>query len=471
MDEPSLLLAYEALLKRVEAQDQEIARLQAEVQRFSVENQRLTEELAVAKKSSRNSSKPPSSDIIKSEPRGEKSKRSIGGQFGHKAHFRQPFAPDQLDESFTYDQSSMTCRCCGGHLEPSTSEDDVQQQIDLPESPLIRREHRARAYRCRSCKTLHRGKMPEHVTREGFVGINLASALVFLNGKARASYSSLSAFAKDVLGEPISTGLLAKTFRKASDALKAPYDELLKRLPAEPILNIDETGHYENGKKFWTWAFCANDFTVFHIDESRSSKALESILGPDYQGTIGCDYFSAYHKFLKGVDAEAQFCLAHLIRELLFLAENATPETKPWAIRSLAAARRMFRVYRRLIDNPEPDRQKLVKAGERFRQTVLGAPAESKAQNIAKRFRENGDSYLRFISNPEIAPTNNRAEQDIRPAVLDRNVSQGTRGKRGREYKERLWTILTTCARRGRSAFHAIREALTVYVYQAAAPP
>ena len=131
----------------------------------------------------------------------------------------------------------------------------------------------------------------------------------------------------------------------------------------------------------------------------------------------------------------------------------------------------MFRIHRHLLDTPEADRQKLVKAGERFRQTVLGAPAEPKAQNIAKRFRENGDSYLRFISNPEIEPTNNRAEQDVRPAVIDRKVSQGTRGQQGREYKERLWTILTTCARRGVSAFHYIRDALTAHIYQAAAPP
>jgi len=470
-------LTFEALMNRFNALERAFAQSEAEKTFYKNENarlqaevKRLTEELAAARKNSRNSSKPPSSDIIKPQPKGKQSERKIGGQRGHPPNFRTLFTPEQLDEAFTYDPLTMTCPC-GGHLERCAPEDQVQQQIDLPESPLIRREHRARAFRCRSCNALHRGTLPEHVKREGFIGINLATALAFLNGKARASYSTLSAFVEDVLGEPISTGQLAKTFLKVSDALEKPYYELLRRLPTEPILNIDETGHYENGKKFWTWAFCAKDFTVFHIDESRSSKVLESILGPDFQGTIGCDYFGAYQKYLKGVDATAQFCLAHLIRELRFLAENSARETKRWAIRSLAAVRRMFRVHRSLAENPGSDRQKLVRAGERFRAEVLKAPAESKAQNIARRFLENGDSYLRFIGNPEIEPTNNRAEQNIRPAVLDRNVSQGTRSQDGRDYKERIWTVLSTCARRGVSAYRYIRDALKAYVHQAAAPP
>jgi len=141
-----------------------LERFKGENEAFKVENvvlkaevERLTLELASAKKNSRNSSKPPSSDYVKPQPppppEGQ-GKRRIGGQPGHTPHFRPFFTPDQLDESLEFDPPSLTCSY-GGRLEPSPAEDHVQQQIDLPEQPLIRREYRARAYRCRSCAALH----------------------------------------------------------------------------------------------------------------------------------------------------------------------------------------------------------------------------------------------------------------------------------------------------------------------------
>ncbi len=50
----------------------------------------------------------------------------------------------------------------------------------------------------------------------------------------------------------VSRGYLRKEIEKVSQALDAPYEELLHRLPLEQVLNVDETGHKENGGKFWT---------------------------------------------------------------------------------------------------------------------------------------------------------------------------------------------------------------------------
>ena len=125
--------------------------------------------------------------------------------------------------------------------------------------------------------------------------------------------------------------------------------------------------------------------------------------------------------------------------------------------------RRLFRIHHRLPDNAASDNRELVEAGERLWRTIVRSPPEGKAENIAKRFLENGDAYLRFISKPEIEPTNNRAEQAIRQVVIDRASSQGTRSPNGRAYKERIWTVLTTCAMRGASACEFIRKAMRAY--------
>ena len=456
----------EALLKRIESLELEVARLKSEnasfravISTLRAENEHLKLELAAARKNSRNSSKPPSSDIVKPPPTGKKGKRRIGAQPGHQPHFRVPFTPEQLDDVHVFEPPSMTC-ACGGTLRPCPVSDLVQQQIELRDNPILRREYRAPAYRCSRCGAFHRAKLPQRVIREGFVGDRLATALVFLNAKAHASYSALAAFMKDVCRVPISRGLLAKTFSRVSNSLEAPYVEARESLRHEPVLNIDETGHREKGKRFWTWVFSAAAFVVFHIDKTRSAKVLSDVLGPEYSGTIGCDYYSAYHSYLATTGGTAQFCHAHLVRDLRFLRSHPDPETRKYAARALAAEKSLFRVHNHLRGHPDADRRELAKAGERLWRTIVRAPPEKKAQNIARRFLDVSDSYLSFIANPLVEPTNNSAEQAIRHGVIDRAATQGTRSPTGRTYRERIWTVIATCARKSTSPFSFVLDAL-----------
>jgi len=133
--------------------------------------------------------------------------------------------------------------------------------------------------------------------------------------------------------------------------------------------------------------------------------------------------------------------------------------------------RRMFEIHHRLRENPGHDRKELVEAGERLRQAVMDAPPEPKAQNLAKRFRDNGDSYLLFIMRLDVEPTNNNGENSIRHVVIDRASSQGTRSLAGREYKERIWSVVATCAQRCASVFNTLLEALETLSNPSTAPP
>lgn len=272
-----------------------------------------------------------------------------------------------------------------------------------------------------------------------------------------------------MLGCRVSRGELAKTFQKVSGALKAPYKEVLAALPEEPTLNIDETGHKENGRRMWTWVFRAPLFAVFYISPQRSSEVLKSVLGLTFKGLLGCDYFSAYHKFLKDGQAEAQFCLAHFIRDVRFLAGNFNEEVKGYALKLLARLRCLFRLYHRLEEGPGMV-DKLRRCGQRLRREALDAPAVKEAQNIAERFRRNGDSYLRFIEHPELEPTNNPAEQAIRFVVLDRAVTQGTRSEAGRNWAARAWTVSATCSMRKYSLFKFLQQAINAFYSQNSHP-
>jgi hypothetical protein len=262
---------------------------------------------------------------------------------------------------------------------------------------------------------------------------------------------------------------LAKTLGKISQTLKAPYEEALAALPEEAVLNTDETGHKENGRRMWTWVFRAPLYAVFNISLQRSSEVLKSVLGLNFKGLLGCDYFSAYRKFLKEGQAEAQFCLAHFIRDARFLADSGDVEVKNYALRLLARLRLLFRYSHQVQENPARQ-DKLRKCGHRLRRLALDAPDAKEAQNIAKRFSKNGDSYLRFIEHPELEPTNNLAEQAIRFVVLDRAVTQGTRSENGRNWSQRAWTVSATCSMRKHSLFNFLRQAIHAF-YSQTTPP
>ena len=93
-----------------------------------------------------------------------------------------------------------------------------------------------------------------------------------------------------------------------------PAKNLRGNLAEQDRLGIDESGHKNAGKRHWTWCLRAPRFTVFHIDPSRGSEVLRAVLGETFGGVIGCDYFSAYHKYMADSGATVQFCMAHLIR-------------------------------------------------------------------------------------------------------------------------------------------------------------
>jgi len=430
----------------------------------------LEARIARLEKNSSNSHKPPSSDIVKPKPpappRGRK--RRIGGQPGHPRHERPPFPPDQVDQ--TRDYTLGRCPDCGGPLEESNQPPGVLQQVELVHKPVLVREHRAPKFWCAHCRKFHQAQLPAEVKAAGLVGPRLTALVAWLKGAAHCSYTTIQALLRDVLDFELSTGQLARLVQKASAALDGAYDDLLEALPSEARLNVDETGHKERGKSLWTWCFRAGGFTLFKIDPSRGSKVLLEALGEDFDGVLGCDYFSAYRKYMGEVGAQVQFCLAHLIRDVKFLI-TLEARTSKYGERLLGGLRRLFGVIHRR-DRMGADRFRRALEGER--KAILHAathpPWTREARNMAERFRRHGDAYFRFITTPGVEPTNNLAEQALRFVVIQRRMTQGTRGAAGRAWCERVWTTVATCRQQSRSVFEFVHDALRAHFTGQPAP-
>jgi transposase len=452
-----------------QAYKRRIAELETENAALKARVVRLEELVAKLSKNSSTSSKPPSSDMVK-PPKGmaskcsgsKKKKRKIGGQPGHAKHEREPFTPDELDDIREYELCG--CPDCGGRVSPRRTQTRVVQQVELIAKPVEIIEHRVQGGWCRRCKKFVYAPLPATVDQGGLLGPELTALAGYLKGVCHASFSTIRKYFRDVLKISISRGQLAKVIRKVSTAMAPAYEALRARLPLEPRLNVDETGHTNNGKPHWTWCFRAELYTLFKIDASRGSDVLIDMLGAEFNGVLGCDYFSAYRKYMKDFSVAVQFCLAHFIREVRFIQTLPGKRVQVYAERLLDALRGLFRIFhRRETMTPERFQRALDQARTDVINAALWTPRCKQAQNLARRFRLHGEAYFRFITTPGIEPTNNLAEQAIRFVVIDRRITQGTRSQRGQRWCERIWTAIATCTQQGRSVFEYLRQTLHAF--------
>lgn len=443
---------------------QRIAELEKQVAELIKVNAELADKVAKLSKNSSNSSKPPSSDIVK-PPRKKKGNgsRNIGGQPGHTKHERTPFATDEIDDFQTH--ALDACPDCGGKLKEVENADRVVQQVEVIKKPIHIEQHTALCYWCEHCQKFHYAPMPAYIEKGQLIGPRLTAVIAYMKGGCHCSFSTIRKFLRDVVGITISRGQLNKLIQKASAAFDQAYNELLEHLPNEAKLNVDETGHKENKKRFWTWCFRGDTYTLFKIADTRGSRVLIDVLGEDFAGVIGCDYFSAYRKYMKDFDILIQFCIAHLIRELKYLAGLTDKATADYGQKLLDAMRDMFSIFHKADELTAND---FAEAMEESRKAFLSialndVPESRQAQNLANRFRTHGEAYFRFITTPGIEPTNNLAEQAIRFVVIDRYITQGTRSEKGRVWCERIWTVLATCASQGRNAFDFICQSIQAH--------
>jgi len=423
----------------------------------------LQAQLAAARKNSTTSSKPPSSDIVKpaqpaATPDGEP--RRAGGQPGHPKHERTPFSSEQVQESLDYRVD--VCPDCGHAVRPTGFGPQVIQQVDVRAVPLDIKEHRQHESFCPRCRKVCRGVMPLAVQKGGLLGPHLTAFVAYLKGACHASYGTVRKFLRDVIGLTISRSQLVKVVAKVTKALQQPYEELLDHLPLEKRLNVDETGHKNNKERFWTWCFRAELYTLFRIAPSRSADILLATLSKEFDGVLGCDFFSAYRRYMRECHIRLQFCLAHFIREVKYLTTLPDPRARAYGARLREALRHLFAVIHQREQYTKAEFQCRLEAARArvLWQGTHDVPATKAAALLAARLQKHGESYFRFVTTPGVEPTNNLAEQAIRFVVIDRRITQGTRSATGQRWCERIWTVMATCGQQGWSVYEFLTSAV-----------
>lgn len=447
--EPITREQYEAVLA-------EVAELRAELAEFKALVVELKAQLAAAKKTPRNSSKPPSTEHPHAKPtppphaRPKTSNGKPGGQPGHEKSARVLVPVEQC--ASVIDHKPDACRGCGSRLNGSDPAPERKQVWDIPPIVPVITEHRLHRLTCTCCGKVTGATLPEGMpTCEA--GPRLVSLVAYLMAGYRGSKRKTAEFVRDVLNIPCSIGWIVKLQNVAQAALRPQYDALASRLTEQSSLNIDESPTKQAKSRAWVWTFVAATFTVFTIRLSRKSEPLHEYLGEAFRGIVGSDRAKMYHSLERG-----QWCWAHLIRDFQSWIDSTDGSARRLGRDLLRPIGRMFELWWKVRDGTL-NRMEFQTAMRPIRVQVRAlllrgvyGPSDLVRPTCAELFKHE-DRLWQFVDHANIEPTNNSAERSLRQAVILRKLSYGTQSAAGSRFLETLLTVLETCRQQGRGAF------------------
>lgn len=383
-------------------------------------------------KTSRTSSKPPSTDR---KERREQS-RPGGAKPGHEGHSRViAEEPDRV-----VDHRPTACPDCGLALSLDLPAEMVSlhERIELPAVKPIVEQHRRLAVTCPGCRARVPAPRPAGAASTPF-GPRLHATAVYLKTFQALSYERLQKALADLFGLSISQGGLTNMLRRAETRFDAGRDAALSALRRAAVVASDETGVRIEGSNSYHWVFRCEEAVVHHAAPTRGACVVHEIMGGHRPAAWLSDRYSAQ----QGHADHQQTCLAHLARDVAYALEAGDDtlalRLRLWLDAAFALARNVTTLAASTI---KTRRRKL----ERSLDDILAAPATCDlARDIQNRMRRARDQLLTFASFPgRVEATNNACERDLRPAVIQRKNTNGYRAMWSAKGEAAVRTVVAT---------------------------
>ena len=478
--------------------------LLAENERLLAENARLRGQLEQARRAGRRQAAPFSKGEPKKDP--ARSGRKSGEQYGTKAHRR---VPDHVDEEIGVPLPDA-CPCCRGELDFEDEVDQYQEEIVEVRGHV--RHFRVSRGRCRRCGRRAQGRHPGQTSDAvGAAGSQVGPRAVAIAAQLNKEFGIAMGKVSRILGffgVSVTPGGLYQAIGRLAAAAEPTCQALVLAVQGSAAVAADETGWRVAGCRQWLWAFVGDDgVTVYLVAPGRGYEQAHSVLGEGFSGVLERDGWAPYRRF---EHAQHQTCLAHLLRRAgELISDSVAGQAKiPHAVRRLlldalavrdqhtdllASGEQVIdstaveisddqpllgagqgRKGREGHDDRQPlllnagedhgDRDEMVTTGQ-DRQAHLDRditrlelqidallarnPTHAPNQKLLKHLANEREHLLTFLTTPGVAATNWRAEQAIRPAVVNRKNWGGNRTPHGAQVQQRLMSVIRTSRQQG----------------------
>ena len=379
------------------------------------------------------------------------SKRNRGGQEGHKGHGRKK--PKKVDqEKLVY---LTRCPDCGNKVDQT---DNTYERIveDIPLLQVLVTLYHIERQWCQCCQKEVRATPAG--TLEGFrIGLNAIIWLLFHKYRLRTPLNKITEALKEQYNLKLTEGAIQHILHNLKNRFGSKYQQIVKTIKKAKVKHGDETGWRVEGLNNWCWLFASQKAAFYTIEETRGKAVPQTILGKDPPGVLVRDDYAAY----KHLPMEQQSCWVHLLRNSRETVnrDNASKE----AVRLHTELKQIFKELKGIIEKP-------------FNQTERNQSYQSylkKLTNIQKRkyhhhdsqaiqtrIRNQGANLITALKYDRVPLTNNHAEQQIRPMVVTRKISGGSRSPEGAATHAVNMSIAQTILLEGKSFFSGIRQLL-----------
>jgi transposase len=400
-----------------------------------------------------NSSVPPSVGFKanRAERRARKRRR------GHDGISRRRQRPDVIVRC-----RPTTCAGCGEPLALAGQRRVGRSQVvELPPIRPVVVEAWQYAARCAGCGTRTKGTYPEGLEPTRTFGPQVEALLGYFHERHHVSYERLVEACRDVFGLQISEGGIDRALRRLAERARPTYEAIGAQVRAGPVIGSDETGARVAGKTAWQWVFQTPAARYHVIVPRRNAEVIAAFLGDARPEGWVSDLWSPQLR----VDAQThQICLSHQIRNLTYAVDADGYAGRVWAIELRHLLGRAIHLHQ-IRDTLSPAsfirrRRRIENAVDRLvsRTFLPDQPETANARRLQARYQEHRASLFIFLDRPDVPPTNNASEQDLRPSVIHRKVTGGFRSQRGADVSAIVTSLLTTARKQGENLFHALRS-------------
>ena len=462
----ALIEQQQALLSKQNAVIQQHAE---QMSSLSKQLQALQDRLA---KDSHNSHLPPSSDRFVRKPKSlrQKSQKKAGGQAGHPgASLQFSSTPDEIIV-----QPVERCEVCHHDLHAvPTCGRERRQVVDVPTPRLLVREYQAEQKRCPDCQHITIAAFPAEVQAPMQYGPNVGAMAVYLVEQQLLPQARACEVMRDLLGVQMSEGTVWDLIKRCAGQLVPVEQQIKASLQQAEVIHQDETGLYVTGKRHWMHVTCTPTLTHYHVDASRGQAALEAIgILARFTGISIHDRWSAYFLY----ECDHALCLVHLVRELVFLAEE---QHVAWAtdlkdlLLDMKDATAQARWEGKHWLHPlevvawEAAFLRVVDEGDLLTPRATAPPGkkgrckQSAARNVLDSLRTHQKAVFCFLEDLRVDFDNNLAERDLRMVKVQQKVSGCFRSEAGAQAFSRIRGYLSTLRKQGLPLLSALQATLS----------
>jgi transposase len=378
-----------------------------------------------------------------------------GRAVGHPGSSRQ--RPSRIDQTQLIPAPERCPDCGAAFSGRGTTRERVVEDIVLVRPTVITKYVIERRW-CPRCRTYHEDAVSAALPRHR-LGLHVLLFVVYQKVALGLSYGKIQRELRSYFGLRLSMGELPSMVAEVAALFGPAYARLLDLMRQQAAIHIDETSWRVDSVPHWLWVFVNDVVALYVVSRSRGSKVPQALLGPEFDGVVISDFFSAYSP----LDVEKAKCWAHLLRDSHDYAKGQAADSERTRFHRTLHA--LFVEMGLALEQVQADVAGRARVYHEMRTKLWRFATEHwrswQCQQLADRIKKYLDDLVVWLKDSAVDPTNNAAERALRGAVVTRKTSFGSRSKRGAHAFARMLSIIMTWERQGKDFFTTAHQALS----------